>query len=203
MDSESSVEYFILGAWLRGPYSIHQITRVLAHHSEKPPLYSKPGQYELKRAVLHTIRRSRAQATRDQSGSTWFWSEIWSPNKLADRLILRGIHHYMEYMLDSPTWVPQMTPYTPTMSTSTAVNAESRARKFDVDGRATSSATTAGSEDFLSFYTLISTAGNMSRRLSPSEVSLADISDEFDKLGRSNTDSITRSDAAETSQYSV
>ncbi|KAL8639805.1 MAG: hypothetical protein Q9228_003207 [Teloschistes exilis] len=89
------------------------------------------------------------------------------------------------------------------MSTSTAVNAGSMARKFDVDGRATSSATTAGSEDSLSFHTPMSTPENIFRRLSPSEVSLVDISDEFDKLDRSITDSITRSDAAETSQYSV
>ncbi|KAI4199805.1 MAG: hypothetical protein LQ350_004335 [Teloschistes chrysophthalmus] len=203
LDSDTRIEYFILGAWLRGPYNIHQITRALADHSERPPLYSKPGQYELKRAVSHTIRTSRVQAKKDHSGSTWFWSEIWSPNKLADRLILRAIHHHMEYMLDSLTWLPQMPPWTPTLTPFPTVNAESMAGQSDVDGIATSSATTTGSEDFLAFYTPMSTPGKMSKTLSPSEISMADISDQFDKLDERNSNSVTRPDAAETSQHSV
>ncbi|KAL9577334.1 MAG: hypothetical protein Q9212_006428, partial [Teloschistes hypoglaucus] len=203
LDSEAIVEYFILGAWIRGPYNVHQIARVLAHHSEKPPLYSNFGQYELKRAVSHTIKRSRAHARKDHSGSSWFWSEIWSPNKLSDRLLLRTIHQHMESMLDSPTWLPQMTPWTPALPNVTATNADYIVGQSDVDGRATSSGTTTGSEDFLAFYTPMSTPGNMARRLSASEMSMADISDEFDKLDERNGNSITRPYAAETSQHSV
>ncbi|KAL8686796.1 MAG: hypothetical protein Q9218_006860, partial [Villophora microphyllina] len=108
LDTELTAEYFILGAWARGLYSIPQITRVLSYHPERPFSYSRPGPFELRRAVTQTIQRSRRQAKKYKVGGTWYWTEIWSPNCPAHWCMLRGMYRHMENML-SPSWWPNMT----------------------------------------------------------------------------------------------
>ncbi|KAL8661652.1 MAG: hypothetical protein Q9202_005418 [Teloschistes flavicans] len=213
LDSESRVEDFILGAWLRGLYNVHEITRVLAHHSERPSLYKKPGRYELRRAVSQAIQRSRAQASKDRSGFTWNWSEKWSWNKKKDRKKLRAIERHMEEMLKQPLHLPPSVRDLTSTLAFTPINDRSIVRPVDPGGRVISLApgtTSEGSSKHTEHHSLLSASGsplftseNLLEWSSPPEIKSSDIDAEFDKLDGSDDESITKSYAVESTHASI
>ncbi|KAI4246955.1 MAG: hypothetical protein LQ352_006244 [Teloschistes flavicans] len=213
LDSESSVEDFILGAWLRGLYNVREITRVLVHHSERPSLYKKPGRYELRRAVSQTIQRSRAQASKDRSGFTWNWSEKWSWNKKKDRKKLRAIERHMEEMLKQPLHLPPSVRDLTSTLAFIPINDRSIVRPVDPGGRAISLApgtASAGPSKHTEHYSLppasgspLFTSGNLLEWSSPPEIKFNDIDAEFDKLDGSNEESITKPYIVESPQTSI